>query len=207
MNTARDDLTERLAEGAMEERLERDARRLLAPFDHHALATRLGAEVRRRRLQRCSMAAAAAVMLAGGFVFWSMRDRTAPVEPTVAAQRPAAPDAVKVTKSRRIAHPPVTTLDAPGENIQLTTDANSHAIEPHLAGPADSGIYSEIDLPVVGIPFVIEPAEGSGQQPVFGIYVPGGVRSLDAVDLSPAEQRAVYRVLGIQDVSTDSNTL
>lgn len=206
MNTARDDLSDRLVEGAMEERLERDARRLLAPFDHHALTARLGAEARRRRRQRCSIAAAA-VMLAGGFGFWSIRDRTAPAEPSVAAHQPIAPEAVKVTKSRRVAHSPVTTHDPPGENIQLTTDANSETTEPHLAGPADSGVYSEADLPVVGIPFVIEPAEGSGRQPVFGIYVPGGVQPLDAVDLSPAEQRAVYRVLGIQDVSNDSNTL
>lgn len=205
MNTARGDLTERLADAAMEERLARDARQLLAPFDHHGLAKRLGAEVRRRRRRRTSICAAAVVIVAGGIVFWSINDRAPIRGANVVAQQQTAPEAVNAPKPPRIVHAPVTMHDSPREDLELTTIPKSPAAE-HSPGQPESGMNLQTGSSLVGIPFVIEPVAGSGQQPILGIYVPGGVQPLDTVDLSPAEQRAVYRVLGIQDVSTDSDT-
>jgi hypothetical protein len=200
-------MTEPYEQEFLEKRLARDAHRLLATVDTDALAARLKAELRRRRRRRRSLAGAATALLTAGLSLWSARERPASPERPVIARHRSSPAMTDAPGPRPVLPTRTAQNQARLADVARATAGRPAANERVAVSPADAADSPAAGPQVIGIPFIIEPAEGSGRRPVVGIYVPGVVQPLDAADLSPAEQQAVNRVLGIQNVSTDHSVL
>jgi hypothetical protein len=159
---------------ALEERLQAEATRLLAPQQGLSASRLVDLYQRRQRRRRAAqMSAGAAVLLVALALRFSGPRKEI-------AEAPGVPEQATVAK----------------------LDRGAAALGQH--GPDVSTVSGDEwqDNALLAIPFVIgDPA--AGDDVITGIYVPEQVEPIDLLNLSPAERDAVRAVLGIEGEDTE----
>ena len=163
---------------SIEERLQTEARRMVAT-DCQQAATQLWSEHLRRRRQRTLQKGAVTIVavfvaiVAGAKYGW----RDAAIE-----RKPARPKQAMVA------------------NLQPRKPLakGHHASPTPVPRQASPFTIQEDEKTLIAIPFVIDDPAG-GKQIISGVYVPEQIEPIDLRQLSPAERDAVRAVLDIDD--------